>query len=136
MLARVLRRELSLPEGLLRRVLRGNRLDGVRFRRQQPIGPYVADFYCASAKLVIEVDGASHGCSDRPERDDIRDRWLIERGFKVLRLPASLVLSDMDGTTRTILAAIEVPPPGREASRGRGTAAEGGGGGGSTGRWG
>ena len=122
LMARGLRQELSLPEGLLWRALRGNRLEGIRFRRQQPIGPYVADFYCASVRFVIEIDGASHGCADRPERDGIRDRWMIERGFKVLRLPASLVLSDMDATIRTILAAIEVPPPGREASRGRGTA--------------
>ncbi|MDO9335333.1 MAG: DUF559 domain-containing protein [Caulobacter sp.] len=125
LLARALRRELSLPEGLLWRALRGSALAGARFRRQQPLGPYVGDFYCASAKLVIEVDGASHGCADRPWRDQIRDGWMRENGFRTLRLPASLVLSDMDTTLRTILAAIdaiEVPPPGREASRGRGTA--------------
>jgi hypothetical protein len=69
--ARKLRRQLSLPEMLLWRLLRVNRPE-LRFRKQHPIGPYVADFYCPAAKIVIEVDGATHDWrsdADR-ERDD------------------------------------------------------------------
>ena len=135
-LARTLRREMSLPEVLLWQALRGRKFEGMRFRRQQPIGPYVADFYCGACRLVIEVDGQSHHCDDRFERDEVRDRWMTERGFGVLRLPASVVLGDMDSAVMTILAAINDranPPSGRIASRGWGTAADGGGGGGGAG---
>jgi very-short-patch-repair endonuclease len=67
--ARRLRKNLSLPETLLWRRLRGAK---VRIRKQHPIGPYVLDFYCPSAKLAIEVDGFAHDTGDRPRRDDIR----------------------------------------------------------------
>ncbi|MFL6728957.1 MAG: endonuclease domain-containing protein [Sphingomicrobium sp.] len=83
--ARRLRRELSLPEKLLWIRLRGAE---VRFRRQHPIGSYVLDFYCAAAKLAIEVDGAAHDHGDRPHRDDIRVDWLKRHGIEVLRIPA------------------------------------------------
>ena len=76
--ARRLRRELSLPEKLLWVRLRGAE---VRFRRQHPLGPYVLDFYCAAAKLAIEVDGAAHDFGDRPRRDDIRIKWLERQGI-------------------------------------------------------
>ena len=91
--ARRLRRELSLPEKLLWARLRGAE---VRFRRQHPIGPYVLDFYCAAAKLAIEVDGAAHDFGDRPQRDDVRIDWLRAQGIEVLRIPAKDVLQDPD----------------------------------------
>jgi very-short-patch-repair endonuclease len=91
--ARRLRRELSLPEKLLWVRLRGAE---VRFRRQHPIGSYVLDFYCASAKLAIEVDGAAHDFGDRPRRDDVRIEWLRSQGIEVQRIPAKDVLADPD----------------------------------------
>nr|WP_271068664.1 endonuclease domain-containing protein [Caulobacter sp. NIBR1757] len=115
---------MSLPEVLLWQALRRCKVESIRFRRQQPIGPYVADFYCGARRLVIEIDGQSHYFGDRPDRDEARDAWLVGQGFRVLRLPASLVLRDMDSAVMTILAAVDDrqnPPPGREASRGRGT---------------
>ena len=101
--AKELRQELSLPEVLLWQQLRGRRLEGLRFRRQHPMGPFILDFYCAEAKLAIEVDGASHHAGSRPDRDAYRDRWLADSGVHTLRLPASYVLSDLNSALNMIL---------------------------------
>ena len=93
-LARRLRRELSLPEAILWRHLRRDQLDGLRFRRQHPFGPYVLDFYCPSARLAVEVDGAAHDFADRAAGDERRDAWLADRGVCVLRFMAADVLDD------------------------------------------
>src|SRR3954470_5526810 len=93
---------MSLPEVLLWKAIRGGGIDRLRFRRQHPIGPYVLDFYCDAAKLAVEVDGASHGGGDRPQRDERRDAWLADQGIATLRLPASLILRDVDAAMRTI----------------------------------
>ena len=99
--ARALRRQLTLPEVLLWRELRGL---PVRFRKQAPADPYVLDFYCAKAKLVIEVDGEAHDRGDRPTRDARRDAWPAGRGIETLRIPACDVLKDLDAVIRLILA--------------------------------
>jgi len=98
--ARRMRSDLSLPEVLLWRRLRGA---DVRFRRQHPIGPYVLDFYCPSAGLAIEVDGISHDMGNRPQRDEVRTEWLVGQGIEVLRLPARDVLDDPDAVADAIL---------------------------------
>lgn len=98
--ARRLRRELSLPELLLWRRLRGS---DVRFRRQHPIGAYVLDFYCPAARLAIEVDGAAHDLGDRPQRDEVRTKWLTGEGIEMLRLPVSEILHDPDAIADAIL---------------------------------
>jgi very-short-patch-repair endonuclease len=85
---------MSLPEVLLWRELKSSAGDGPQFRRQHPLGPYVLDFYCASARLCIEVDGYSHGTGDRPQRDDFRDAFLASQGIHVERIAAKAVLSD------------------------------------------
>ena len=92
--ARTLRREMSLPEVVLWQVLRGGRPDGLRFRRQHPIGPYVLDFYCPSIRLAVEVDGAAHNHPERVDHDARRDAWLAERGVAILRFSAKDVLKD------------------------------------------
>jgi len=97
---------MSLPEVLLWQQLRGRRLEGLRFRRQHPFGPFVLDFFCAEAKLAIEVDGASHHVGDRPARDAYRDHWLADGGIHTLRLPASLVLKDLNTALHMILCEI------------------------------
>ena len=94
-LARRLRQALTLPEGLLWKALKARRQEGLHFRRQHPLGPYVLDFYCSQARLCIEVDGYSHGVADRPERDAARDRRLASQGIETLRLRAGLVLEDL-----------------------------------------
>jgi len=98
--ARWLRRDLSLPEKLLWVRLRGAE---TRFRRQHPIGHYVLDFYCAVAKLAIEVDGAAHDFGDRPQRDDRRTEWLEGQGVEVLRIAAKDVLADPDGIADALM---------------------------------
>ena len=81
---------MSLPEVLLWRELRQQ--SDVKFRRQHPLGPYILDFYCAKAKVCVEVDGIAHDMGNRPERDAKRDSWLSERGIEVVRVTASEVL--------------------------------------------
>ncbi|WP_411289069.1 endonuclease domain-containing protein [Phenylobacterium sp.] len=100
--AKLLRRRLSLPEVVLWRALRGRKLNGLHFRKQHPIGPYVLDFYCHEAKLAVEVDGGSHSFGDRPERDLRRDGWLTDQGIRTLRVSAALVLDDVDDAVRMI----------------------------------
>ena len=108
--ARQLRRKMSLPEVLLWQQLRQSP-GGHRFRRQHPAGPYDLDFYCAPARLAIEVDGEAHDYGDRPARDAERDAWLEGQGVRVLRISAKAVLTDLDAVIRLILASVEPPPP-------------------------
>ena len=105
--AKTLRHQMSLPEVLLWKALKGGAIDRLRFRKQHPLGPYILDFYCDAAKLAVEVDGASHGTEDRPERDARRDARLAEQGIATLRLPASLVLRNVDAAMRTIAGYVQ-----------------------------
>ena len=92
--ARQLRRDLSLPEVILWDCLRDRRLQGLRFRRQHPIGPYVLDFFHAEGRLAVEVDGAHHDLPGQMRHDARRDSWLAGRGIRVMRIAASDVLDD------------------------------------------
>ncbi len=103
--AKELRQSLSRPEAKLWISLSRRRLEGLHFRKQHPIGPFILDFYCSAALLAIEVDGGSHGYGDRPERDERRDRWLAERRILTLRFSARAVLEDADGVLRMIAEA-------------------------------
>lgn len=100
--ARTLRRTMSLPEALLWRVLKQSDL---KFRKQHPVGPFVVDFYCANAKLAIEVDGIVHDMGDRPQRDAERNAFIRGRGIEVLHIPAGEVRADVDGAVEAIVAA-------------------------------
>ncbi len=91
--ARALRREMTLPEVILWQALRRRFVNRLRFRRQHPVGTYVLDFYCPSARLAVEVDGLAHDNAARRQRDERRDEWLNARGIKVLRFMASDVLN-------------------------------------------
>lgn len=97
---------MSLPEVLLWKALKGGKLDGLRFRKQHPLGPYVLDFYCDAAKLCVEVDGGSHSAGARPLRDEFRDAWLAKLGIRTLRISAELVLQDVDDAVATIRQAL------------------------------
>ncbi|HEX8622493.1 MAG TPA: endonuclease domain-containing protein [Allosphingosinicella sp.] len=114
--ARKLRRTMSLPEVLIWQRIRRS-AGGVTFRKQHPIDPYVADFYCGSSKLVVEVDGEAHDRGDRPQRDERRDAFFQARGYRTLRIAAGDVLRDPDGVASAIVAAATDPLHHR-ASRG------------------
>ena len=98
--ARKLRKESTPPEQILWSVLRGRRLAGLKFRRQEPIGPYVADFCCRQLKLIVELDGLSH--EETARQDEIRERWLVEQGYKVFRLTNCDVNEDLEAVARGI----------------------------------
>ncbi len=84
--ARQLRRNMTDDERRLWSVLRRKNLSGFRFRRQQPIGRYIADFFCPAAKLIVELDGGQHAEEINMRRDEERARWLEARGYRVLRI--------------------------------------------------
>ena len=81
-LAREARKNPSAAEAVVWQILRGGKL-GLKFRREYPIGPYRVDFYCAEAKLALEMDGEQHDA----ERDQVRDKWLLDHGIATLRIP-------------------------------------------------
>jgi very-short-patch-repair endonuclease len=109
--ARRLRRNLSAPEAQLWSRLRKRAPGTPVFRRQHPIGPYVLDFFCARARLAIEIDGISHDMGDRPQRDIRRDAWLEAQGLTVLRIAAGELPGRLDaavdGIVRMAAALIE-----------------------------
>jgi very-short-patch-repair endonuclease len=104
--ARRLRRDQTLAEEKLWAIVRGRRLDGFKFRRQVPIDRYFADFACWDAKLVVELDGASH--EDRALHDEARTEALQGCGFRVLRFDNEFVLADAGGVAEAIGAALRL----------------------------
>jgi len=101
--ARGLRREMTLPEGVLWQVLR-KRPAGMKFRRQHPIGRCIVDLYCPAARLVVEVDGEAHSMGNNPQRDEGRDAWLKQQGLRVVRFSALDVMRDLESVVTAILA--------------------------------
>jgi very-short-patch-repair endonuclease len=101
--ARHLRRVLTVPEARLWSRLRHRAPGKPVFRRQHPIGPYVIDFYCAKARLAIEIDGISHDMGDRPRRDERRDAWLKEHGVTVVHIPAAELSHAVDDIADAIV---------------------------------
>jgi very-short-patch-repair endonuclease len=95
-----MRREMTPAERELWRELRGNRLNGLHFRRQQPIGKYIVDFYCERARLAVELDSQAHDMRARLDRQ--RDRELAMAGVKVLRIPNEKVFQDVELVARWI----------------------------------
>jgi very-short-patch-repair endonuclease len=106
--AKRLRRSLSPPEAQLWSRLRDRALGKPTFRRQHPIGPYVLDFYCAKARLGVELDGAGHDMGTRPQRDLRRDDWLKSRGIAVVRVALSDLTSIDDVADAVVRLAIEM----------------------------
>jgi very-short-patch-repair endonuclease len=101
--ARKLRKEMTPPEAMLWQQLR-QRPGGLKFRRQHPIDPYVVDFFCPVARLVMEIDGWAHDIAARAHEDEKRDQALSARGFSILRVAADEVLRDAAAVTSAILA--------------------------------
>jgi very-short-patch-repair endonuclease len=108
--ARSLRANSTDTERIIWSALRAHRMSGASFRRQTPIGPYVVDFVCHAAKLVIEIDGGQHFESRQEQRDARRDAYLANKGFRVLRFDNHDVLANREGVLETIAAAIGLAP--------------------------
>lgn len=96
--ARRLRRDMTDCERVLWFALRDRRLLGLKFRRQVPLGPYIADFYCAELRLVIEADGADHD----PARDAKRDAHLAALGYRTLRVTNHDIRTNLSGVLARI----------------------------------
>jgi very-short-patch-repair endonuclease len=94
---------MSEPEVMLWSRLRGRGTDRPTFRRQHPIGSVILDFYCPSARLVVEIDGSTHWGDEARERDAARDRWLERQGLTVMRIPASEIYRDLGFVTDGVL---------------------------------
>ncbi|GJD32859.1 hypothetical protein PMNALOAF_4139 [Methylobacterium adhaesivum] len=101
-----LRRTTTGAEAKLWTVLRGARLNGWKFRRQHPIDRFVVDFACLKAKLVVEVDGATHGSPAERDRDAERTRVIEAAGFQVIRIGNTDIRDTLDGVLQSILAAV------------------------------
>jgi very-short-patch-repair endonuclease len=95
---------MSPPEAYLWQTLR-SRPGGLKFRRQHPLDRCTGDFYCAAAKLVVEVDGISHEMGDSPARDSRRDAWLRDQGLSVIRFNADDVMKDVESVVTAIVLA-------------------------------
>ncbi len=114
--AKTLRQNMTDAEHCLWKHLRGHRLDGIKFKRQQPIGPYIVDFVCFDARLVIEIDGGQHLES---KTDHVRDTWLSEHGFRVLRFWNNEVLNETAAVLERIIESLP-PLPNPSPARGEG----------------
>jgi len=112
--ARALRKNLTDAEKRLWRELRHVQLDGLKFRRQAPIGPFIGDFVCFERKLIVELDGGQH--AERVAQDEARTTWLASQGFRVVRFWNCEVFEDLDAVLQVIVEALR---SGREFVRGR-----------------
>ena len=123
--AKQLRDHMTDAERKLWRALRSRSI-GPKFRRQVPLGPYIVDFICFQSKLIVEVDGGQHAAS---ARDAVRDRYFVERGYRVMRFWNNDVLRNLEGVLTAIVDSDPSPgaptgaPP--SPSRGEGDRARG-----------
>ena len=106
-LARQLRRNSTDAEIALWRLLRASALAGIKFRRQQPVGPYIVDFISFSHRLIVECDGGQHA---ENACDKIRDAWFAEQGFRTLRFWNNDILANRDGVIQVILETAQTSP--------------------------
>ena len=104
--AHALRQSLTDAERKLWYALRDRRMQSVKFRRQAPLGPFIADFLCVQHKLIIEADGSQHGQS---ARDSARDAWFTRNGYRVLRFWNHEVFTEQESVLATIAAACGLP---------------------------
>ena len=122
--AKRLRRDMTEPERKLWSVLRNGRLDGAKFRRQQPVGPFIADFVCQEQRLIVEADGGQHAENLADAR---RSAFLRSKGYRVLRFWNNEIMSNLDGVAQIVATALSTPHPAQAApespspSRGEGS---------------
>ena len=109
--ARELRTNSTDAERRLWQKLKRRQIAGLKFRRQQPIGPYIVDFACMECRLVVEVDGGQH--SEQAPRDEKRSQWLEAQGYRVLRFWNNDVLAKTEAVAQSVfdVVATRVRPP-------------------------
>jgi very-short-patch-repair endonuclease len=100
--AKSLRQRMTRAEILLWRYLKAHHIDELGFRRQVPIGKFIADFICHSARLLIELDGETHDFQSRQREDKARDAWFKLQGYRVLRFTNDQVLKNLEGVVKVI----------------------------------
>ena len=105
--ARQLRSRMTDAERKLWLALKDRRFENYKFRRQVPIGPYVADFVCFELRLIIEVDGGQHADS---ARDLVRDEWFASNEFRVVRYWNNDVLQNLQGVLENLVTVMSGPP--------------------------
>lgn len=103
--ARALRRLQTSAEQKLWTRLRAGQLGGLKFRRQHPVGSFVADFYCPACRLMIEIDGDSY--AERREYDAMRTKWIEKQGYRVMRFSNDDVYHRLEAVLEAILAECE-----------------------------
>ena len=105
--SRELRANATSAERQLWAELRNRKVGGFKFLRQEPVGPYCADFACRDEKLAVEVDGATHSTDAEIAGDARRSAFFAERGYRILRFQNVEIFENMAGVLNTILAALE-----------------------------
>ena len=101
---RALRANSTPAEEILWEEIRNRKLNGLKFKRQHSIGYYIVDFYCASKRLIVELDGEVHNTEDQIEKDKYLDQNLTEMNFKILRISNFQVLNDIETVKSLLLA--------------------------------
>ena len=107
-IAQKLRNNSTDTEKYLWKYLRGRQLEEFKFRRQHPIGKYIVDFINLERKIIIEVDGGQHS---ENKKDKLRDKWLTEKGYEVLRFWDNEVLTNIEGVIESIRNKLYSPSP-------------------------
>lgn len=118
--ARELRKNATAPEREMWKILRELRRLGFHFRRQVQLGSYYADFACHSAKLVVEIDGETHGEASQLEYDQKRDQFLRAQGYSVLRLRNADVMKNKEGVFEEVRKALRSSPHPNPPHKGEG----------------
>ncbi|MBI2552515.1 endonuclease domain-containing protein [Candidatus Uhrbacteria bacterium] len=119
-LAKDLRKNSTFAERLLWRHLKSKQVQGLKFRRQEPIGRYIVDFVCFAKKVVIELDGGQHGQEKLRAADKSRDEWLKDQGFTVLRFWNDEIMQNMEGVGEEIMRYCLAAPSPNPSHQGRG----------------
>ena len=106
--ARLLRQNSTNVERRLWYRLRSRSINGYKFVRQEPVGPYIVDFICREKRLIVELDGGQHADS---QRDKVRDKWLVDHGYRVMRFWNNDVMKNIEGVLETIATALDEDGP-------------------------
>ena len=104
--ARELRRDAPGAERVVWRHLRNRQLGGWKFARQEPVGPYFADFACREARLIVEIDGATHSTGEELASDARRTAFLVEQGYRVMRFSNESVFEQIEGVLEEIFGVL------------------------------